>query len=72
MAVDTALTALDLGKPRLRPADQPGKHGLRQAAPSPGPRDPLPGQLRVRRDHAAPARIGSASMTSRHGGSLRS
>jgi len=28
MAVDAALAALDLRKPRLRPADQPGEDGL--------------------------------------------
>ena len=72
VAVDAALAALDLGKPRLGPADQPGKHGLRQAAPSPGPRDPLPGRLLVRGAHAASALTGSAPTTSRHGGSLRS
>jgi hypothetical protein len=67
-----APAALDLGQPRLRPADQPGKHGLRQAAPPPGPRDPLPGRLPVRGVHAAPALIGSAPTTSRQSGSLRS
>ena len=28
VAVDAALAALDLGQPRLGPADQPGEHGL--------------------------------------------
>ena len=42
------------------------------SAAVPGPRDPLPGHLPVRGDHAAPALTGSASMTSRQGGSLRS
>ena len=72
VTVDAALASLDLGQPGLGPADQSGEHGLRQAAPSPGPRDPLPGGLAVGWRHPAPARTGSASMTSRHGGSLRS
>ena len=28
VAIDAALAALDLGQPRLGPADQPGKYGL--------------------------------------------
>jgi len=43
VTVDAALAPLDLRQLGLRPAGQPGKHGLRQAAPPPGPRDPLPG-----------------------------
>ena len=49
VTVDAALTSLDLGQPGLRPADQPGEHGLRQAAPTPGTRDPLPDSLTARR-----------------------
>ena len=72
VTVDAALASLDLGQPGLRPADQTGEHGLRQAAPPPGPCDPLPGGLAVGWRHPAPALTGSASMTSRHGGNLRS
>ena len=72
VTVDSPLAPLNLGQPGLGPADQPGEHGLRQATPPPGPRDPLPGGFAVGRRHEAPARTGSASTTSCHGGSLRS
>jgi Recombinase len=51
MAVDAAPASLYLGKPRLRPADKPREHGLRQAPASPRPRDPLARGLKI---HGAP------------------
>ena len=72
MAVNAALAALHLGQPQFGPAHQSGEDGLRQAPPSPSPRDPLPGRLTSKQRHRVTVLSGNAATTSLQGGNRRS
>jgi hypothetical protein len=72
VAVNAAPAAFHLGQPRFGSPHQPGEDGLRQAPPSPGPRDPLPGRLAGKRRHRVTVLSGSAATTSFQGGNRRS